>query len=70
MRGGCRCVGMTEAGPMLAEATNDGAIVLRPAAVYPIEIYSDERIAEFEQANAVSDAVLNKVRQRLDDRNA
>jgi AbrB family looped-hinge helix DNA binding protein len=33
--------------PLLVDATDDGAIVLRPAGVYPIEIYSDERIAAF-----------------------
>ena len=32
---------------MLVEVTVDGGILLRPAGVYPIEIYSDERIAEF-----------------------
>ncbi len=33
--------------PLLVDATDDGAIVLRQAAVYPLEIYSDERIASF-----------------------
>ena len=33
--------------PLLVDATNDGAIVLRQVGVYPIEIYSDERIASF-----------------------
>lgn len=33
--------------PLLVDATDDGAIVLRQAGVYPIEIYSDERIASF-----------------------
>jgi AbrB family looped-hinge helix DNA binding protein len=33
--------------PLLVDITNDGAIVLRQAGVYPIEIYSDERIAAF-----------------------
>ena len=32
---------------LLVEATEDGAILLRPAGVYPIEIYSDARVAEF-----------------------
>jgi len=32
---------------LLVDATDDGAIVLRQAGVYPIEIYSDERIAAF-----------------------
>jgi AbrB family looped-hinge helix DNA binding protein len=32
---------------LLVETTADGAIVLRPAAVSPIEIYDDDRLAEF-----------------------
>lgn len=37
---------------LLAEATDDGAILLRPAGIYPIEVYSAERIAEFMEADA------------------
>ena len=36
---------------LLIETTEDGAIVLRPAAVFPIEIYSEERIREFDAAD-------------------
>ncbi len=36
-----------EKGQVLAGVTDDGAIVLRQADVYPIDIYSDERIASF-----------------------
>lgn len=32
---------------MLVDATEDGSIVLRPTGMYPVEIYSDERISEF-----------------------
>ena len=32
---------------LLVESTSDGSIVLRPAGVYPIEIYSDARVSEF-----------------------
>ncbi len=37
--------------PMLVETTPDGAILLRPAGIYPLEIYSDERIREFDEAD-------------------
>ena len=33
---------------LIAEAGENGAIVLRPAAVHPIKLYSDERIKEFD----------------------
>lgn len=36
---------------LLAETTPEG-ILLRPAVTVPIEIYSDERIAEFDEAEA------------------
>jgi bifunctional DNA-binding transcriptional regulator/antitoxin component of YhaV-PrlF toxin-antitoxin module len=45
--------GISDAAPLLVEATEDGAIVLRQAGVYPIEIYSDKRIEEFERSNAI-----------------
>ena len=39
---------------MLVDTTADGAIILRPAAVYPIEMYSDERVQEFLAADAIT----------------
>lgn len=40
---------------LIAEAADDGAIVLRPAGVYPIEIYSDERLKEFEEEGRLTE---------------
>ena len=51
--------------PMLVETTEDGAILLRPAAVYPIELYSDERIAEFDEADRMDDATGKRLAHRL-----
>lgn len=48
---------------LIVETTADGAIVLRPAAVYPIEIYSDERVSEFLAEDAMSAQVAAKVRK-------
>ena len=45
--------GIAEDAPLLIAAAPDGSIVLRPAGVYPIEIYTDERIAEFERGNVI-----------------
>ena len=47
---------------LLVEATSDGSILLRPAGVYPIEIYSDERVAEFMK----EDRMTPKERERLE----
>ena len=40
--------------PLLVDITDDGAIILRQAGVYPIEIYSDERIASFLEEDKMS----------------
>ncbi len=37
-------------GQAILEETADG-LVLRPAATYPVEIYTDERSAEFQRMN-------------------
>lgn len=58
-------IGLADEAQMLVETTGDGAIVLRPAGVYPIEIYSEQRIEEFERTNAVPEATLKKVRKLL-----
>jgi AbrB family looped-hinge helix DNA binding protein len=52
-----KAIGIAGETPLLVETTADGAIVLRQAAVYPIEIYSDARVAEFEKSNTVPPAL-------------
>ena len=50
---------------MLVDATEDGAIVLRPTGVYPVEIYSEERIREFLAEDELPAVVGDRVRDRL-----
>ncbi len=57
-RGGCRShkdvlkrLGLEGDVTLLVETMPEGAIVLRPTTVYPIEIYSDERVREFDAAD-------------------
>ena len=62
-----RKLGLQGAATLLVEATDDGTVILRPAAVYPIELYTEERIKEFDQANrhtASEKARLGKVLAR------
>ena len=62
-----RELGLTGSATLLVETTADGAVLLRPAAVYPVEHYSDERLREFEQGNrstAVEDAKIAKALKR------
>ena len=47
---------------LLVEATPDGAILLRPAGVYPIEIYSDARVREFLAEDEMSAGEAEQVR--------
>lgn len=47
--------------PLLVAASADGSIVLRPAGVCPIELYTDERIAEFERENAIPQELVRQV---------
>jgi AbrB family looped-hinge helix DNA binding protein len=47
---------------LLVEATPDGSILLRPAGVYPIEIYSDARVREFLDEDEMSAEEAKRVR--------
>jgi AbrB family looped-hinge helix DNA binding protein len=44
---------------LIAETTPEG-LLLRPAVTLPIEIYSDNRIREFDQAEAELEKVLRR----------
>jgi antitoxin PrlF len=44
---------------LIAETTPEG-LLLRPAVTLPIEIYSDKRIHEFDEAEAELDKVLRR----------
>ena len=46
-----KALGVTGDDLLLAETTDEG-VLLRPAVALPIEIYSEERIAEFQAAEA------------------
>lgn len=60
-----RAAGITEESRVMLEATVDGAIVLRPVAVYPIEMYSDERVREFEETNKIPPAMEKRIQEYL-----
>jgi len=60
-----RRVGIEKETPMLVDTTPDGAIILRQAAVYPVEIYSDERVKEFLAADEMTPSQAKRVRAAL-----
>ena len=51
---------------LLVEATPDGSILLRPAGVYPIEIYSDARVREFLDEDEMSAEEAERVREAVE----
>ena len=60
-----KAAGMPDEARVVVEATSDGAIVLRQAVVYPVETYTDERVREFERANAIPAAMERRVEAYL-----
>ena len=57
-----RELGIADEQMLTVEATDDGAIVLRPAGVYPLERYDDDRVAEF----LAEDALSREAKDRVD----
>jgi AbrB family looped-hinge helix DNA binding protein len=49
---------------LIAETTPDG-LLLRPAVTLPIEIYSDERVREFDEAEEELAKVLRPKKKKL-----
>ncbi|MBP8295194.1 MAG: AbrB/MazE/SpoVT family DNA-binding domain-containing protein [Burkholderiales bacterium] len=60
-----RKMGIEGAATLLVEATDDGAVILRPAAVYPVEVYTEARLKEFDAANRHSESEAARVRKAL-----
>ena len=58
-------LGLASAGQVLLECEESGKVVLRPCAVFPIEIYSEQRIAEFQEAEAELEPFMAGVRAAL-----
>jgi AbrB family looped-hinge helix DNA binding protein len=60
-----RKLGLAGQATLLVEATDDGAVILRPAAVYPVELYSEARVKEFDEADRISPADAKRVQKAL-----
>ena len=65
-RSALRALGIDDEQMMTVEISDDGAIVLRPAGVYPLELYDDARIAEF----LAEDEMPADLEERMDARTA
>jgi AbrB family looped-hinge helix DNA binding protein len=51
--------------PLLVDLDAQGVIRLQPAAVLPVETYSDERVKEFAKENALTVAEKRRFRKLL-----
>lgn len=60
-----RQLGLTGDNLVIAESTQDG-VLLRPAVALPVEIYSDERVREFDESEAELAAELDSRVKRRD----
>ena len=47
---------------LLLETTPDGGVLLRQAGAHPIEIYSEERLKEFEEADRMTPDEADELR--------
>jgi len=56
-------LGLTGQELLLVDIAPDGSIVLRPAGVYPLEIYSDRRVAEFLDEDRLSPREARRLRR-------
>jgi AbrB family looped-hinge helix DNA binding protein len=54
-----QALGLKADDQLIAETTPEG-LLLRPAVTLPIEMYSDKRVREFDEAEAELDQVLRK----------
>jgi len=57
--------GLPAESQVIVESEADGSIRLRPAAVYPIELYSADRVGEFERENRLPASIRNRAEQAL-----
>jgi AbrB family looped-hinge helix DNA binding protein len=56
-----KMLGIENGGVVMAESSGQG-ILLKPAMAFPIEMYSDSRVAEFDEADAALKKHLSKKR--------
>jgi hypothetical protein len=60
-----RRLGLVGEQTLLVDTTADGSIILRQAGVYPLEIYGEERLKEFDAGDRLTAAESAKLKRRL-----
>lgn len=57
-----KALGIEKGGTVVAKTSNDG-VILKPDVTFPAELYSDERVAEFDAAEAELRQYLKRKRK-------
>ncbi len=57
-------LGLTGEALLLVDVTQEGGILLKPAGVYPIELYSEKRIKEFLAEDRMTREESRRVKRR------
>lgn len=60
-----RQLGIVGEQTLLVDVSPDGSIVLRQAGVYPLEIYSDGRLREFDEADRMTASEKARLKRKL-----
>ena len=60
-----RRLGIVGEQTLLVDTSADGSIVLRQAGVYPLEIYGEERLREFQEADRMTAAEGARLKRKL-----
>ncbi len=58
-------LGMTGEALLLVSTTPEGGILLKPAGVYPIEIYSEKRVNKFLAEDRITPGEQRRVKRRI-----
>jgi AbrB family looped-hinge helix DNA binding protein len=69
-KGILRKLAIPDEAPLVVEASADGAIILRQAVVFPVEIYGDTRVKEFTEAAKITPREEERVQAALMKRKA
>ncbi len=60
-----RRLGLTGKTLLLVDVTPEGGILLRPAGVYPIELYGEKRVKEFLAEDRISPKEAQRLKRRI-----
>jgi bifunctional DNA-binding transcriptional regulator/antitoxin component of YhaV-PrlF toxin-antitoxin module len=60
-----RRLGLVGEQTLIVDTSADGSIVLRQAGVYPLEIYGEERLREFAEADRMTAAESAALKRKL-----